>query len=214
MIDNEDIINEINLWNNEFKLGTKINDKLYEIAIFKIFVKFELFLSKMFVLYSTGKASSMGYIPKRKLLFIDEQHLNYILNDKNKGYINYIEKIKTISEHIFEDNKNPFDLIFQDSNYYNYFNQIQAIRNYIAHESQESRKKYIKSVLNNKDFIEPYIHLKKINRKFSKSYYSLYVEKIKEMSEIIIDPSEYLDDTEPLPKEKQIITNKSMDIIS
>ncbi|HHD2602129.1 hypothetical protein P5F04_07555 [Clostridium perfringens] len=196
------VTKEIDLWDSVFNINkkeantkkeneNKINNRIYEIAIFKIFVKFEVFLSNMFIIYATGNASGSGYIAKRKLNFIDESHLKAVLKSNNK-FIDYSDKIVSLSKHIFEDKKNPFDLIFLDSDYQNYYNKIKALRNYIAHESDESKTKYIKEVLCNKNFIEPYEHLTQINKRSSKSNYSIYVEKIREMTEIIYSPSEYL----------------------
>ena len=42
-----------------------------------------------------------------------------------------------------------------------------TLRNYIAHESNESRTKYIKTCLGNGTFIEPDSYLTKINRRTS-----------------------------------------------
>lgn len=63
-----------------------------------------------------------------------------------------------------------------------------TLRNYIAHESNESRTKYIKTCLGNGTFIEPDSYLTKINRRTSSSYYTIYINKIIEISDLILDP--------------------------
>ena len=187
------VLEEINLWEKEFEESKKINPKLYEIAIFKIFVKLELFLTEMFIIYATGEASSSGYIAKRRLEFQDKKHLEGILKS-NKAFIDYGDKIKSLSGHIFIEKSNPFDLIFLDCKYFEVFNKLKAIRNYVAHESSESKRKYIKDVLNNSDFVEPHKYLMKINKKHHKSEYTLYIKKITEMVDLIVNPKPYLND--------------------
>mgnify|MGYP007054247817 FL=1 len=62
-----------------------------------------------------------------------------------------------------------------------------SLRNYIAHKSGESRLKYIKTCLGNGDFIEPSAYLLKKNRRTSKSNYTIFVERIIEISELILE---------------------------
>lgn len=190
-MNNEILINEIEFWDDQISKLNGEESVIYEIAFFKIFVKLELFLGDLFIHYSTGKMSEVGYIPARKLDFQDERHLKGVLKNGNSVYIDYLEKIKNISKHIFKDEHNPFDLIFSDASYSGYYNQMKILRNYIAHESEESKQKYIKEVLNNRVFIQPYKHLGKINRRYSKTYYTIYIEKIKQITEILLDPGDF-----------------------
>ena len=67
---------------------------LYEASFFKIYVKFEQYLSRIFESYCIGVPSSKGYCPQRKLAFTDEEHLRAILRG-DKHYIEYIKKIET-----------------------------------------------------------------------------------------------------------------------
>ncbi|WP_243300212.1 hypothetical protein [Bacillus litorisediminis] len=187
-MDNTYLTEEINNWNNQIRL----NHKLYELAFFKIFVKFELFLTNTFIGYATGESSIKGYTPERKLNFEDKAHLVGVLRNYRSSFIDYSEKIQQISKFIFLEEKDPFSLIFNDSKFYNYFIEMKYIRNYIAHESQESRIKYHKYVLKNKPFEEPNDFLKKINKKNSKTYYSIYIDIIREFSEVILDPTPFL----------------------
>lgn len=191
-MNNSIVINEIEYWNNEISALKGKESVIYEIALFKIFVKLEVFLSELFVYYSTGNEGNNGYVPMRKLNFEDESHLRGVLKSGNSPYIDYLDKIINISKHIFQNKKDPFELIFSDASYFVYYNQMKTLRNYIAHESEESKRKYIKEVLGNKDFTEPYKYLSKINKKYSKTHYTIYTEKIKEITEILLEPSDFL----------------------
>lgn len=71
------------------------------------------------------------------------------------------------------------------------FKQMQFIRNYIAHQSEESRNQYIKKVLEPSGistFIKVDTFLKKINRQRSISNYSILIESLQFHSEIICNP--------------------------
>lgn len=158
--------------------------ELYEIFFFKAYVKFEVYLSQIFEEYCIGVSSSKGYCPNRKLNFIDKEHLRAVLKG-DKQYMDYIKKIELLSRHIFIDN--PFDLIFQVADNNTMFNQMIALRNYIAHESMESKKRYTETCLGGGEFIEPYKYLMKINRHRSQSNYTLYMNKMKEISDMILE---------------------------
>lgn len=157
---------------------------LYEASFFKIYVKFEVYIAGIFESYCVGEESSTGYCPQRKLAFIDREHLRAILRG-DKQYVDYIKKIQVLSKHLFIDD--PFNLIFDVADNTTMFNQMTALRNYIAHESAESRTKYIKACLGNGKFIEPSEYLLKKNKSLSKSNYTIFIEKIVEISELILE---------------------------
>ena len=81
---------------------------LYEAAFFKIYVKFEVYLSEIFQSYCIGNENSNGYCPERKLAFSNEEHLRAVLKG-DKQYVDYMKKIESLSKHIFVDN--PFNII-------------------------------------------------------------------------------------------------------
>lgn len=157
---------------------------LYEASFFKIYVKFEVYLANIFEEYCVGNESGKWYCPQRKLAFLDKEHLRAILKGE-KQYVDYIKKIEALSKHIFIDN--PFNIIFDVADNNTIFNQMTTLRNYIAHESGESRQKYIKTCLGNGDFIEHSAYLLKKNRRTSKSNYTIFIEKIIEISELILE---------------------------
>lgn len=180
-MENDELKNYINMCLQ--KLDSNIPE-LYEIYFFKVYVKFEVFLAQLFENYCIGVCSGKGYCPNRKLEFIDKEHLRAVLKG-DKQYLDYIKKIESLSKHIFVDN--PFDLIFQVADNNNIFDQMISLRNYIAHESAESRKRYIETCLGGGQFIEPYEYLAKINRRKSKSNYTIYMEKIAHISDMLLE---------------------------
>ncbi len=157
---------------------------LYEASFFKIYVKFEVFLADMFKSYCIGTVNSNGYCPQRKLAFANEEQLDAVLKG-DKQYVDYLKKIESLSKHIFIDN--PFNVIFDVADNSTYLNQMMALRNYIAHESSESRNKYIKTCLPNQAFVEPCDFLMSRNRRNAKSYYTIYIDKIIEISDLILE---------------------------
>ena len=131
---------------------SNIRDKwALESRFFKIFVKFEVFLSNMFINYCIGLPSSKGYNAYRQLEFLDRVHLNNFLRGPATPYINYVNKIK-LSKYIFKTGCKPFDVILATT-YADDYNQIKTIRDYIAHESMESRSDYT-SICPGQKFIE------------------------------------------------------------
>lgn len=182
-LENDDLIEYIRTCNEQLRPESKL---LYEVSFFKIFVKFEKFLSEMFIRYSIGEKSSHNYLPERKLNFIDEEHLRAVLSDGNKSYIDYRSKIEKLGKHIFR--RNPFNVIFEESINSTLFYEMECMRNYIAHESEESKRKYKNACLNNNEFIDVGEYLLKINRRKSKTNYTIYIEKIIEISNLLLDP--------------------------
>ncbi len=157
---------------------------LYEASFLKIYVKFEVFLSKMFESYCIGQLNSKGYCPQRKLAFSDEEHLRAVLKG-DKSYVDYLKKIESVSKFIFIDN--PFNVIFDVADNSTIMGQMMALRNYIAHESNEAKTKYINTCLGGRNFIEPSLFLINKNKKTAKSNYTIYIEKITQISDLILE---------------------------
>ena len=159
------------------------NPLLYEVCFFKIYVKFECLVSTLFEMYAVGESSSLGYSPKRKLNFEDREHFNAVLRKNDKQY-NCIDKIQYLSQHILREN--PFEILYNDCNNHDLFDKMIALRNYIAHESPESRQKYQRCCLSNGVYIEPHIFLKKIHKNLHKSYYTIFVQTLSNVSDYLI----------------------------
>lgn len=184
-MDNQELLDEIDKWNNIFSSSTTIDPSLYELAFFKIFIKFEKFLSDCFENYAIGITSSTGYCPTRRLNFDDLSHLNLVIKKENRSFVNHYEVIKNISHCFFIDN--PFEIIKSDPTYTTIINQMKIIRDYIAHESLAAKNKFIVSVLNNRPFVEPHQHLTSTKRTTAISYYTYYINSIITISNFIIN---------------------------
>lgn len=192
-MDNTEILAEINNWQIEIS-KPDFNDKMIELAFFKIFVKFEKFLTNIFIHYSIGKKSVSSFKPKRKLGFTSVNQLSEIIKGSNKSYIDYPKIIAVISLHIFKDQNDPFALIFNDPTFLDNYRKMQYIRNFIAHESEESKLKYLTNVLetyNIRTFKPAYEFLLMNNRR-GISYYSIYIKVIQDYSGILVNPAPYL----------------------
>ena len=184
MLDNSELIDEITKWENILENDkTTYNDELYEIAFFKIFIKFEKFLSVCFEEYCVGNGTTDGYCPNRKLNFIDRNHLIKVVKPVNRSFINHIDTIK-ISDCIFDDEDNPFDIITIDPTYTGIFDQMKKIRNFIAHESDEAKSKYSGIMNNNFKSVCEFLLTRKKGESISN--YTYYTEAIKKISNYIL----------------------------
>ena len=180
----EEINNSIEYWSNWASIE---ENKRYDIALMKIWVQFEKFISDLFVNYSLGIPSENGYLPKRSLEFKSETQLNAFLRPENRTFIDYPSQIQKLSKYIFE--KNPFDIIFLDSNNNVTYLNIMAIRNYVAHESGESREKLIKNLFANRadKFEEPSVFLLKKEKNSKITHYSFYVKFIRDTAQLLTE---------------------------
>ncbi len=162
----------------------------YDIALLKIWIQFERFLGSLFVTYATGKTSETGYAPQLKLQFIDEEHFNVFMREGNKKYVEYLDKIEKLSAHVFKDN--PFDPILLDADIKPAFEQMKSIRNYIAHESGESKRKVINTCFSGDDrhFMEPNAYLLSREPTTGDTYYTYYTSIIGNVVDLLIsDPN-------------------------
>ena len=185
MVDNSELIGEITKWENILKnKNTVYNNELYEIAFFKIFIKFEKFLSVCFEEYCVGNGTTDGYCPNRKLNFIDKYHLINVIKPQSRSFINHIDIIK-ISDCFFDDADNPFDIIRIDPTYTGIFDQMKKIRNFIAHESDEAKSKYSGIMNNNFKPVCKFLLAKKKGESISN--YTYYIEAIKKISNCILN---------------------------
>lgn len=160
----------------------------YDIALLKIWIQFEKYMAYSFVNYATGNSSEDGYSPTLKLQFADEAHLNPFLRSENRTYVDYPTQIKKLSKHIFESN--PFDVIYSNADIWNAYDQMGALRNYIAHESGEAKQKLIEKLFggDSAKFKEPNDFLKTKKKNTGKTYYSYYTETIKNAVILLSDP--------------------------
>lgn len=161
------------------------NNGNYDIALFKIWIKFEKYLGDVFYNYAIGNPSENNYYPELKLKFINGEQFSAFMADGNKKYIDYLKKIERLSAHIFV--KNPFEVILTDCERKKNFEQMKAIRNYIAHESVESKRKFIDQCFSGREdkFLEPNEFLKTKPKGNSDSYYTIYINTIIDVLKLI-----------------------------
>ena len=160
----------------------------YDIALLKIWIQFERFISELIITYSTGQPSEMGYLPTLKIRFQDEEQFNAFMREGNKKYVEYLSKIEKLSKHIFIDDL--FDVIFLDATNKTAYEQLKALRNYIAHESGEAKSKLVNLCFsgNANNFLEPNNFLLTRERSTRNTYYTYYTTIIQNMVELLVDP--------------------------
>lgn len=160
----------------------------YDIALLKIWIQFERFLSELIITYSTGQSSEKGYQPQLKICFLNEEQFNAFMREGNKKYVEYLTKIEKLSKHIFIND--PFDIIFLDAINKTAYEQLKAIRNYIAHESGEAKSKLINLCFNgnSNSFLEPNDFLLTREHTTRTSYYTFYTTIISNIVEMLVDP--------------------------
>ncbi len=180
---NEDFLQEVADLESKFDHSSPL---LAEIIFFKIFVKFEIYLSEIFSAYCIGESSSKGYLPQRKLNFIDRDHLNGVIKKQNNDFNDNLSTIERLSKHVFNDN--PFSCILE-TQFTTHIRNMQTIRNHVAHESSYSKNKYREACLSGiSDFLSPGEFLLRINRRTHRTNYSDYVEMIKDISDLVLEP--------------------------
>jgi hypothetical protein len=196
MVNDLTVQNEITRW----EALVRADKELLELAFFKIFVKFEKFLADSFIIYAIGGASKTGFVPQRKLPFVDEAHLRNVIMADDKKYSDLpIERVKILSENIFENGQNPFFRTLSDSVFTPNFKEMQLVRHFIAHESDESQKRYIDRVLQGygKNEFIPLIDFFQLTKRFSEtttitktlSIYSIYTLLLSKHAELIANYS-------------------------
>lgn len=187
VVNNDDLLAKIEEWSSEIS----IDDKHIHFALLEIFIEFEKFLTNSFIVYALGGKGKNNFAPILRVEFEDKEHLLGFIKCNNQ-YIDYIKKIQEVKEFIFQIDTCPFNKIFSTSEFTTYFKEIQILRNFIAHQSQESKDKYQRKVLRPKginNYILAKTFLQRINRQQNISYYSIYVKAIIFYSEIICDAS-------------------------
>ncbi|MDQ7085201.1 MAG: hypothetical protein Q9M36_09845 [Sulfurovum sp.] len=187
-VNNDELIAKIEEWKEEIS----DNNKHIHFALLEIFIEFEKFLTKAFITYSLGGEGKNSFSPDLRITFENEEHLEGFLKC-DKQYIDYLKKIQEIKGFIFREDICPFKKIFSEAKFITLFKEIQILRNFIAHQSKESKDKYQNKVLRPigiNQYIKVTTFLLRRNRQQNISYYSIYINAIKFYSEIICDPKE------------------------
>ena len=164
----------------------KDDDSFLEIAFFKIFVKFENFVTESIIKYATGEIENDEKV-KRRILFDDTEHFKKVTN---LPFLDTSNKTKELVSQIFQ-NDNRFSVFF-DSEDSTFFEHMKFLRNYIAHESYESKTKYINKTLHganvntdDKGVISPNEFLKYREKHQVNSEYTRFIELVTKYSEYL-----------------------------
>lgn len=173
---------QIDFWETWAKNGSE-DYKPYDLALFKIFSVFERYISDLFIEYLLGNKSEFGLKPKNKLTFTDMEQIEKVFTKNNK-FVDYLDCIENISPALFDDN--PFHPIIDTVPYRAVYCNCRAIRNFVAHDSIESKRKYIKNICGGEaeKFIEPCVHLSNCIKNSEKSYFEHYIESLVNIAEL------------------------------
>lgn len=176
---------QVDDWSN---WARQTNPPQYDVALLKIWIQFERFLSKSFLTFAIGEKSDQGYAPDLKLKFENEEHFNKFMRAKSKSYIDYLPLIESHSDLLFV--QNPFAFIFEDATFRAVYEDVKSIRNYMVHESTESKTKLIKRIYSGDatQFKEPNEYLSSSKRKPRIKNFTYLTEKLKEICELIESP--------------------------
>lgn len=174
----DELVNEIEKWKEKIK----DNNDFLEIAFFKIFVKFENFITDIIIDYATGAVINKEKVDLR-ISFEDRDHFKGVTG---VNYLDTSKKTKKLVENIFcENNKISFFFNSQDSGF---FEEMKYLRNYIAHESKESKNRYINVTLNTyhlDGFVEPNVFLRWKKTSERDTIYTKFIKLVLTYSEAI-----------------------------
>ncbi len=179
-----ELIKQINKINQN--LSVEVIYSIYELSFLKIYLSWESFISRVFILFMVGEKTDSGYAPKRYVIPKDEDHAYKII----KGSLRFVdwlnlEFIRQQSELFFE-NGEPFkSSLYSNATVREVLQNMKMLRNRIVHTSQEAKEKY-KSLLRNEfgfaSNITPGEFLLKIKYKKPKISYIEYYKKILEVA--------------------------------
>ncbi|MEO0075342.1 MAG: hypothetical protein ABIK31_04445 [candidate division WOR-3 bacterium] len=118
-------------------------DSIYELSFLKIFLAWERFIERTFILYLRGEQTDNGYKPTSYVSPKDENHAYDII----KGGFRYpdwlnLEFIREKAD-LFFDKGLPFkDVLYNNTTIKKVLQQMKKIRNRIVHASQNSIREY------------------------------------------------------------------------
>jgi len=122
---------------------------IYELSFLKIFLAWELFLEKSFILFMLGKKTDSGYKPRRYVNPRDEKHA-YELIKGGRSFPDWLnlEFIREKSELFFE-NGSPFkDVLYNNQTIKEGLQMMKITRNRIVHISPKTKDEFINLLRN------------------------------------------------------------------
>ena len=130
--------------------------------------------------YIYSKSWKLQFSASSSIIIIEDYYLQTFLHS--------LSKIEKLSKHIFIND--PFDVIFLDATNKTAYEQLKALRNYIAHESGEAKSKLINLCFsgNSNNFLEPNDFLTTRERSTRNTYYTYYINIIENIVDLLVDP--------------------------
>lgn len=142
-----DLIKKINKINHLLSIEDIYS--MFELSFLKIYLSWESFIGRVFILFMVGEKTDKGYAPKRYIKPKDEKHAYDIIKSGKRfpEWLN-IEFIREKSELFFE-NGEPFKtVLYSNVTIREALQSMNILRNKIVHVSQEAKERY-KSLLRN-----------------------------------------------------------------
>jgi len=181
-VTNIELLNKIEEWEKELT----DNSRHIHFALLEVFIEFEKFLTHAFISYALKEKGKNSFAPELRLQFDDKVHLQGLLQC-SKPYIDYIKKVKEVRKFIFKESTCPFHKVFSTADFNTNFLHIKIMRDFIAHQSEESKAKYVKTILNSGRYIKVNTYLNTLSKHENISNYSRYINALKFYSEVICD---------------------------
>jgi len=157
---------------------------IYELSFLKIYLSWESFIGRVFILYMIGEKTDSGYAPKRYVTPRDEKHAYDIIKCGRSfpDWLN-IEFIRERSE-LFFKNGEPFKTaLYSKTNIRGALQNMKVLRNIIVHASKEAEEKYenmLRNELGSAPNISPGEFLRRSKK--PKMSYIVYYKKILEVA--------------------------------
>lgn len=172
--------------NKIHQLSIGVIYSIYELSFLKIYLSWESFISRVFILFMVGEKTDNGYSPKKYIIPKDEVHAYEIIKG-NLQYVDWLnlEFIRRQSDLFFE-NGEPFKtVLFSNATNKEILQNMKILRNRIVHASPEAKEKYEKLLRNEFGFasnITPGEFLLSMRNKKPKISYIEYYKKILEVA--------------------------------
>lgn len=177
------LIKQINTLSKNFLPETIYS--IYELSLLKIYLSWESFIGRSFILYMMGEKTDSGYAPRRYIFPKDEKHAYDLIKGERRfpDWLN-VEFIREKSDLFFE-NGEPFKpALYMKINIKEALHIMRILRNAIVHASRESQEKYEELLRNEMGYVSnvtPGEFLLQKRTKKPKASYIIYYKKILEV---------------------------------
>jgi len=135
--------------------STKNDPRVLEAAFLSISVAVERYLTDAFLHFSTDSTSKLSKF--RKIKIDSKEDLFHLIKGDSQRFVDYWSAIGRCAPIIFT--KNPFSLVFSDIHINQVLTEMRATRNFLAHRSEESKDKYIRTTLSGGAYVDVGIYL-------------------------------------------------------